>query len=121
MSILAMRLVLGLLFLVLGVVILARQWLTPGLFAGYDPLRLNLGGTLALVFGGLNLARWYAAWSFWQTTQTAVRYPLQPDPSAAPQVEPIAEFDFFKRQENNGSEKQAGEPNPDSPPSGGKG
>ena len=81
MSILSMRLVVAILFLVMGTVILARQWLLPGLDERFDPLRLNLGGLLALVLAGVNLARWYTLRSFMKERQTAVRYPLQRDPS----------------------------------------
>jgi len=97
------------LFLVMGVVILARQWLMPGLEDRFDPLRMNLGGVLALVLAGVNLARWYTLRSFMKERRTAVRYPLQRDPSAAPQVEPIPEFDFTKRsdEEDAGPNEQS--------------
>jgi hypothetical protein len=99
MQIRTMRLVLGILFLILGCAIFARHWLFPEFAAGFDSLRMRIGGVFALVFAGVNLARWYAASRFMKTSQTAVRYPLQPDPSAAPQVEPIPEFDFMKQSE----------------------
>jgi hypothetical protein len=74
---------------------------------------MNLGGVLALVFSGLNFARWYAALAFRRANQTAVRYPLQPDPSSAPQVIPNPELDFTKpstneqpTQQNQPGEKQ---------------
>jgi hypothetical protein len=97
MSVRIMRLTMGILFLFLGCVVFARGWLFPEFAARYDSLRMNLGGVFALVFGGLNLARWYAATELMKSSQTAVRYPLQRDPSAAPQVEPIPEFDFTKQ------------------------
>jgi hypothetical protein len=97
MSVRTMRFVMGILFLLLGSAIFTRHWLFPEFAAKNDPLRMNLGGVFALVFGGLNLARWYTAWAFVKSSQTAVRYPLQRDPSAAPQVEPIPEFDFTKQ------------------------
>jgi uncharacterized SAM-binding protein YcdF (DUF218 family) len=77
-----LRLVLGLLFLMLTAAIFTRAWSAPGLDDRFDPLRLNLGGVLALVFGGLNLARWYSAWSYQQARRTPVRTPLQPNPEA---------------------------------------
>jgi hypothetical protein len=96
MSILAMRLAIGILFLLLGIATFTRNWLFPEFAATRDSLRMNLAGVFALVFGGLNLARWYAAWAFRKSSQTPVRYPLQRDPSAEPQVEPIPEFDFTR-------------------------
>ena len=106
MQVRTMRLMMGILFLCLGCAIFCRQWLFPEFAAGYDPLRMSLGGVLALVFGGLNLARWYMAKSFAKLTQTPVHYPLQRDPSAAPQVEPIPEFDFTKQPEGEKIEEQ---------------
>ena len=97
MSILAMRFAMGILFIILGIATFARTWLFPEFAATRDPLRMNLAGVFALVFGGLNLARWYAARAFRKSSQIAVRYPLQRDPSAAPQVEPLPEFDFTKQ------------------------
>jgi hypothetical protein len=105
MSIHVMRFAMGILFLLLGTAIFARGWIFPELDVRYDPLRMKLGGVLALVFGGLNLARWYAAWSFVKSSQVAVRYPLQRDPSAAPQVEPIPEFDFTKQTDEESESK----------------
>jgi hypothetical protein len=110
MSVLAMRFVMGLLFLILGIMIFARHWWMPELDNKYDSLRMNLGAVLALVFGGLNLARWYAAWTFQKSTQTPVRYPLRPDPSATPQDEPIPEFDFTRQVER---EKVEGDQQPE--------
>jgi hypothetical protein len=99
MSVHAMRLVLGLMFLLLGVLILARRWVMPdlNLDARYDSLRMNLGGVLALVFAGLNLARWYAAWAYRRDRATPVRTPLQPDPAATRPEPPNPDFDFTKR------------------------
>lgn len=97
MSIHIMRFMLGILFLILGLAIFTRHWWLPGLDTRLDPLRLNLGAALALVFGGLNLARWYAVRAFLKTRQTPVRYSLQRDPSAKLHVEPNPEFDFTKQ------------------------
>jgi hypothetical protein len=94
-----MRLYLGLLFLILAGAIFTRRWLFPEFAAQFDPLRMNLGGVFALVFGCANLVRWYVAAQFVKSSQTAVRYPLQRDPSTAPQVEPVPEFDFMKQPE----------------------
>ena len=58
-----------------------RRWLFPELDAKFDPLRMNLGGVFALVFGCLNLVRWYVARSHRLARATPVRTPLQPDPS----------------------------------------
>jgi hypothetical protein len=99
MQIRIMRLVLGILFLIMGTALFARDWLFPEFAARRSKLQLNIAGVFALIFGCVNLARWYAASQFMKTAQTAVRYPLQPDPSAAPQVEPIPEFDFTKQPE----------------------
>jgi hypothetical protein len=106
MSIRTLRLGLGLLFLGLGIAIFTRQWFFPELAARYDTLRMNLGGVFALVFAGLNLARWYAATQFVKSRQIAVHYPLQRDPSASPQVEPVPEFDFFKQKDEAKDEEE---------------
>lgn len=103
MSVLMMRLTLGILFLILGAMLLCRELLFPGLFAQYDPIRLNLGGILALVFGGLNLARWYAARAVIEERRKPVHRPLQRDPSATPQEGPNPEFDFTKRDDSEGN------------------
>ena len=100
MSVSSMRLGMAIFFLVVGLAIFARHWIMPGLDDRFDPLRMNLGASLALVLAGVNLARWYSIRSFRKATQTPVRYPLQRDPSAAPQVEPNPEFDFTKRPED---------------------
>ena len=96
MSILTMRLVMGILFLLLAAAMFGRRWLMPDLDARYDPLRMNLGAALALVFGGLNLARWYVVWSYRRAKQIAVRTPLQPDPSMKSPVVTNPELDFTK-------------------------
>ena len=104
MSVHTMRLVMGILFLGLATVLFTRQWLLPDLNNRFNPLRMNLGAILALIFGCLNLARWYAVWAFKKGARTAVRYPLQPDPSAAPQVLPNPDLDFTKPQNTENTE-----------------
>lgn len=91
-----MRLGLGLLFLGFAVVIFTRNWLLPGLGVGFDPLRMNLGGVLAMIFGFLNLARWYVVWSARRVQATPVHTPLQPDPSVVKPEPPNSELDFTK-------------------------
>ena len=98
MSVMNMRLGLGILFLLLATAIFTREWLLPGFGANFDPLRMNLGGVLALVFGGLNLARWYTMWSYKRAQATPVRTPLQPDPSVVRPEPPNPELDFTKDQ-----------------------
>jgi hypothetical protein len=97
MQVRTMRLAVGVLLLVMGSALFARDWLFPEFAASRSRIQLNIAAVFAVVFGCVNLARWYAATQFLKSTQTAVRYPLQPDPSAAPQVEPIPEFDFSKQ------------------------
>jgi hypothetical protein len=101
MTVRSMRLGMAVFFLVMGLAIFARHWVMPWLEDMFDPLRLNLGATLALVLAGVNLARWYTIHSFIKEQRRPVRYPLQRDPSAEPQVEPIPEFDFSKRSEDD--------------------
>jgi hypothetical protein len=103
-TVLTMRLVMGILFLLLAGLMFGRRWLMPDLDARYDPLRMNLGAVLALVFGGLNLARWYAVWSYRRAKRTPVRTPLQPDPSVRPPVVPHPELDFTKSDEMKAEE-----------------
>jgi hypothetical protein len=96
MSVHVMRLSMGIVFLLLGIAIFTRQWLFPGLDARFNSLRLNLGGALALVFSGLNFARWYTAKAFLDASRTPVRPGLRPDPTAAPQAVPDPELDFTR-------------------------
>jgi len=97
MSVHTIRLVLGIMFLCLATAIFARDLLAPGLGARFDPLRMNLGGVLAFVFGGLNIAKWYVVWSYRRTLATPVRTPLQPDPSVVRPEAPNPELDFTRR------------------------
>jgi len=99
MTIQSMRLAMGVLFLVLGGAIFGRRWLFPGLDARFDPLRMNLGGVLALIFAGLNLARWYAVWSYRRGRATPVHTPLQPDPSLQRPEPPNPDLDFSRQEE----------------------
>src|SRR5262245_13997704 len=94
-----LRFAMGVLFLLLAGLILARAWLMPGLDTRFDSLRMNLGGVLALIFAGLNFARWYVIWSHRRTQATPVRTPLQPDASLVRPEPPNAELDFTKREE----------------------
>jgi len=96
MTIHTMRLGLGILFLVLAALIFGRRWLCPGLDARFDPLRMNLGGVFAIVFGCLNIVRWYLAWSHRRARATPVRTPLNPDPSAVRPEPPNQDLDFTK-------------------------
>ncbi|MCS7022289.1 MAG: hypothetical protein NZ703_04555 [Gemmataceae bacterium] len=93
MSIRTLRLLVGIFFLGASAFLWARHWLAPEWATRYDPLRLNLGAAFALVFGLLNVARWYMSWSQQRWATTAVRYPLQPDPSLVrPQLRPELDF-----------------------------
>lgn len=98
MSIHTMRLGLGILFLFLAAAIFSRRWLFPGLDAKFDPLRMNLGGVFAIVFGCLNLVRWYIARSRHREMATPIRTPLQPDPSIVRPELPNQELDFTKQE-----------------------
>ncbi|MCE9565463.1 MAG: hypothetical protein K8U57_25865 [Planctomycetes bacterium] len=99
MSVHTMRLVLGIMFLCLAGAIFARDMFLPGLGARFDPLRMNLGAVLALVFAGLNLVKWYVVWSHRRMLATPVRTPLQPDPSVVRPEKPNPELDFTRRDE----------------------
>ena len=99
MSVHTMRLVLGILFLLLAAAMFARRWLMPGLDERFDPLRMNLGAVLALVFAGLNLARWYAVWAYRREQATPVRTPIRPDPSIVRPEPPNTEWDFTPGEE----------------------
>jgi hypothetical protein len=100
MSVYTMRLGLGLFFLLTATVLFARRWLAPGLDAQFDPLRLNLGAVFALVFGALNVVRWYLMWSYRRNRATPVRTPLQPDPSLIRPEPPNPDLDFTKDRAN---------------------
>ncbi len=94
MSIATLRLIVGIFFLVACGLLVSRNWLAPQWAARFDPLRLNLGAAFALVFGLLNLTRWYLAWSYRRQMATPVRRPLQPDPSLVPPEPPPQELQF---------------------------
>jgi hypothetical protein len=96
-----MRLALGLFFLVAGVGLLVLRLGFPEVVARYDPTYLLIGALMALVLAGLNIAKWYAGWLWYQQQATPVRRPLQPDPSANAEDEFNPEFDFSKRTSSN--------------------
>lgn len=96
MSIHTMRLVLGVMFLLLAVLIFGRDLFLPQLGNRFDPMRMNLGGILAVVFGLLNLAKWYVAWTYQREMATPVRTPLQPNPDMVAPEPPNPELDFLK-------------------------
>lgn len=96
MTVRHMRLTLGLFFLCAGTVLLAARFIAPERVAkAFDLLRLTLGALLALVLGGVNLAKWYAGRMAYEQMSAPVRRPLQPDRSRDPDdTEPNPAFDF---------------------------
>jgi hypothetical protein len=98
MAVRNMRLVLGLFFLVAGTAVLAVRFLMPEAAGRIGtPLRMTIGGFLALVLAGVNLAKWYAGWAWYQQQATPVRRPLQRDPNATGGEEQHnPDFDFGK-------------------------
>ncbi|HEY1186299.1 MAG TPA: hypothetical protein VGE74_01520 [Gemmata sp.] len=91
-----MRLTLGLFFLCAGTALLAARFVAPDRMAkAFDPLRMTLGALLALVLGGVNLAKWYAGRMAYEELTTPVRRPLRPEIVTRPgEVETNPEFDF---------------------------
>ena len=98
MAVRHMRLVLGVLFLIVGLGILALRFGAPEAVARFDPLRLFLGAILALVLGTVNCMKWYSGHLWFQQQAMPVRRPLQPDPTAKGE-EYNPEFDFDKKDE----------------------
>ena len=98
MSVHTMRLALGIFFLVAAGFLFARHWLAPDFAARSNPVQMNLAAAFALIFGCVNLARWYAVRAFRRARATPVRTPLQPDPSAVQPEPPNPELDFTKDQ-----------------------
>jgi hypothetical protein len=93
-------LTLGLFFLIAGLALLGLRFGAPEAAARLnDPMRLLLGALLALVLGGLNLAKWYAGWLATDRAATPIRPPFQPDPTARAEPEHNPEFDFTDRDE----------------------
>jgi hypothetical protein len=91
-----MRLVLGTFFLIAGVGLLVLRFGMPDVAARINsPMRLLVGALLALVLAGLNFAKWYSGWLWFQQRATPVRRPLQPDRAGANE-EYNPEFDFSK-------------------------
>jgi len=92
-----MRLALGLFFLVAGIGLLVLRFGMPDAAARINsPTRLLIGALLALALAGVNLAKWYSGWLWFQQQSTPVRRPLQPDPGASSEPEFNSEFDFGK-------------------------
>ena len=92
-----MRLMLGAFFLIAGIGLLVLRFGFPDVAAKVnDPTRLLIGAFLALVLAGVNLAKWYSGWLWFQQRATPVRQPLQPDPTASGEPEFNPEFDFGK-------------------------
>ena len=102
MTVRHMRLMLGLFFLIAGFALLAVRFAAPEVAARINsPTRLLIGAFLALVLGGLNLAKWYAGWMAYQHAATPVRPPFQPDPTATGEPEYNPEFEFDKKDDKN--------------------
>jgi hypothetical protein len=81
MAVRHMRLIISLFFAFAACALLGALAFAPDALAGFNQLRLTLGALLALVFAGLNLAKWYAGHLAREQMATPVRRPLQPDPT----------------------------------------
>lgn len=99
MTVRYLRLTLGLFFLVAGAGLLAVRFTVPEVVAKFDPLRLFLGAAFALVLGGWNLTKWYAAGLDFRRSATPGRRPIRREPGAAREEAPNPDFDFGKREE----------------------
>jgi hypothetical protein len=98
MAVRHMRLIMGLFFLIAAIGLLVLRFAMPEVGAKFNtPTRLLIGGLLALMLAGLNLAKWYAGWLWYQQQATPVRQPFQPDPTASHEDEPNPAFDFSKK------------------------
>lgn len=95
MAVRHMRLVLGVFFLVAGVGLLALRFGAPDVVARFNATRLLVGALLALVLAGVNFAKWYSGWLWFQQRATPARQPFRPDPTAGTD-EYNPEFDFNK-------------------------
>jgi hypothetical protein len=96
MAVRHMRLVLGAFFLGAGVFLLVLRFGMPDVAARINsPNRLLIGALLALVLAGVNFAKWYSGWLWFQQQATPVREPLQSEPTAT-REEYNPEFDFGK-------------------------
>ena len=97
MAVRQLRLMLGLFFLVAGIGLLVLRYGMPDVAARVNsPTRILVGALLALALAGVNLAKWYAGYLWFQQQATPVRRPLQPDPTAPTDPEYNPEFDFNK-------------------------
>jgi hypothetical protein len=104
MAVRHMRLAIGLFFLVAAIGLFTLRFGFPEVGAKFNtPLRLLIGACLALVLAGVNLAKWYSGWLWFQQQATPVRRPLQSDPDAVEEYNP--EFDFSKK--NDAQDKPA--------------
>lgn len=97
MAVRHMRLVLGVFFLLAGVGLLVLRFGAPDVAARINsPTRLLVGALLALALGGLNLAKWYSGWMWFQQKATPARTPLQSDRAGHTDEEYNPELDFGK-------------------------
>lgn len=97
MAVRNLRLMLGLFFLCAGTGLFALMAFAPEVADRLNSrTRLAIGALLALVLGGLNVARWYASWAAYRQAATPVRPPLRPDPDAREEDERNPDFDFGK-------------------------
>ena len=95
MAVRHMRLAIGVFFLLAGAGLLALRFGAPDVAARLnDPTRLLIGALLALVLGGVNLAKWYSGALWFQQKSTPVRRPLQPDRDDRTEGEYNPELDF---------------------------
>ena len=100
MTVRHMRLAFGLFMVFAGTGLLALRVFAPEIAAKLNDLtRLTFGALLAIVLGGVNLAKWYAGALAYEQATTPVRKPFQPAPTASTDAEPNPALDFTKRDE----------------------
>ncbi|AMV28482.1 hypothetical protein VT84_29020 [Gemmata sp. SH-PL17] len=97
MTVRHMRLTFGLFMTCTGIGLLAFRALAPETAAELNDLtRLTFGALLAIVLGGVNLAKWYAGALAHQQATTPVRRPFQSGVTANQDEGPNPAFDFTK-------------------------
>lgn len=96
MAVRHMRLLLAMFFLLAGVGLLVLRFGMPDAAARINsPTRLLLGALLAIVLAGVNFAKWYSGYMWFQQQGTPVRAPLRSD-RAGQGEEYNPELDFGK-------------------------
>lgn len=91
-----LRLALGIFFAVMAIGLFGREWFWPGISQKFKATNLTIGAWFALVLSGMNLSRWYLAWSDPRSRPRAVNPLSVRRPAEEEAYVPNPELDFLK-------------------------